>query len=56
MIDGIRGNFSNMYPGDKGNCEGCGKELETQSHAVDCTEFADIIEGDMVFKGSLRVC
>ena len=42
MIDGIRGNFRNMYPGDKGNCEGCGKVLETQAHVVDCAEFSDI--------------
>ena len=63
MIDGIRGNFSNMYPGDKGNCEGCRKELGTQAHVVCCAEFADIREGldmskdsDMVkiFKGVLE--
>ena len=45
MIDGIRGNFRNMYPGNKGNCEGCGKVLETQAHVVDCAEFSDIREG-----------
>ena len=63
VIDGIRGNFRNMYPGNKGNCEGCGKELETQAHVVDCAEFADFREGldmskesDMVkfFKGVLE--
>ena len=63
MLDGIRRNFRNMYLGDKGNCEGCGKELETQAHVVDCAELADIREGldmskdsDMVkfFKGVLE--
>ena len=63
MIEGIRGNFKNMYPGDKGNCEGCGKVLETQAHVVVCEEFSDIREGldmskdrDMVkyFKGVLE--
>ena len=63
MIDGIRGNFRNMYPGNKGNFKGCGKVLETQAHVVDCAEFSDIREGldmtkdsDMVkfFKGVLE--
>jgi hypothetical protein len=44
MIEGIRGNFNNLYKGDKGKCGGCGTVQDTQAHVVECSEFLDLRE------------
>ena len=53
MIDGIKGNFKNMYKGDKGNFEGCGNTSSCggRYRKLDMSEDSDMVK---FFKGVLE--
>jgi hypothetical protein len=52
MLEGSKGNFRNHYLGGKANCEGWNQVLDTQSHVVECDDYANINEGIGLSKDS----
>ena len=43
MIEGFRANFKNRYTGTSLNCPGCQEIIDSQSHAMVCKAYEDII-------------
>ena len=49
LVEGIKGNFKNLYRGNDLRCQGCRQEVDTQSHVLQCMEYEDLRE-DMDMK------
>ena len=45
IVEGFKGNFKNMFKHQSLNCEGCGMEVDTQAHAMECLAYADLRDG-----------
>ena len=53
MVKGIKANFKNQYKNDL-NCEGCGVQVDYQSHVMVCKSYADLMDNlDLTNDGDL---
>ena len=45
MVEGFKANFKNMYKGKDTTCDGCKEEIDSQSHALVCPAYSDLMIG-----------
>ena len=42
MVEGIKGNFKNLYRDKDMRCQGCMVEVDMQSHVLQCKAYDDL--------------